>query len=75
MLNENIWQFSNAFFNKTFLLYAGISLLAALLFVTIVSVEITWQPMVFLVLALAVSVIKTEQSLSKNFNEEGKKIK
>ena len=73
MLNEDIWQFANAFFNKTLLKYAAISFAAALLFVFVVSVEITWQPMVIMLLTLAVSSIKTEQALSKTFDDEGKR--
>lgn len=74
MKNETIWHFANAFFNKTLLKYAAISFAFSLLFVFILSVEITWQPMVILLLTLAVSVIKTEQVLSQNFDENGKKL-
>jgi uncharacterized membrane protein len=75
MKNEKIWHFSNTFFNKTLLKYAAISFALSVLFVFIVSVEITWQPMVFLLLTLAVSVIKTEQVLAQNFDADGKKLK
>lgn len=74
MKNEEVWRFANSFFNKTLLKYAAISLVAALLFVYVITVEITWQPMVILLLTLAVSVIKTEQVLSQNFDSDGKKI-
>jgi uncharacterized membrane protein len=75
MQNEDIWNFANGFFNKTLLKYSVISLAATLLLVCISSVEITWQPMVIMLLSLAVSVIKTEQALSQNFDEEGKRKK
>lgn len=75
MQNTDIWNFANGFFNKTLLKYSVISLAAALLFVFISSVEITWQPMVIMLLSLAVSVVKTEQALSQNFDEEGKRKK
>ena len=74
MKNETVWLFANAYFNKTLLKYATISFAFALFFVLVFSVEITWQPMVILLLTLAVSVIKTEQKLSENFDEEGKKL-
>ncbi|GGG93466.1 hypothetical protein GCM10011416_08250 [Polaribacter pacificus] len=75
MQNEDIWNFANQFFNKTLLIYTAIALVAALLFVFVTNVEITWQPMVLMLLSLAVSVIKTEQALSQNFDDEGKRKK
>ncbi|WKD85527.1 hypothetical protein KCTC32516_00868 [Polaribacter huanghezhanensis] len=75
MKNEEIWHFTNTFFNKTLLKYAAISFALSVLFVFLFSVEITWQPMVFLLLTLAVSVIKTEQILAKNFDADGKRLK
>lgn len=72
MLNEDIWKFSNTFFTKQLLLYAILSLIAALILATIAT-EITWQPMGLVLLSLAVSVIKTEQALNATFNEEGKR--
>ncbi len=71
MQNETIWQFANAFFNKQFLIYSAISFVAALLFVYLFKVEISWQPMVIMLLSIGVSVIKTEQALSVAFDEEG----
>jgi uncharacterized membrane protein len=73
MLNEDIWGFANTIFNKNFIIYAGISFLAALILATISVKELTWEPMVLVVLSLLVSVIKTERSLSDNFTEEGKR--
>lgn len=75
MKNEEVWQFANSFFNVTLVKYAAISFAAALLFVFLTSIEITWQPMVFLLLTLAVTVIKTEQVLSQNFDADGNRIK
>ncbi|WP_271407211.1 SdpI family protein [Tenacibaculum soleae] len=72
--NDTIWQFANAFFIKQFLKYAAISLVAAIILAAISKI-ITWQPMAIMLLSLAVSVIKTEQEISKNFDEEGEKIK
>ncbi|MFT5762177.1 MAG: putative membrane protein [Polaribacter sp.] len=74
MKNEEVWHFANTFFNKTLLQYAAISFVAALLLVFIISVKTTWQPMVILLLTLAVSVIKTEQVLSRNFDSDGEKL-
>lgn len=73
MLNDDVWSFANAFFNKQFLVYAAISFLAALLFVFVIKTDVSWQPMAMMLLSLAVSVIKTEQELSKIFDDEGKR--
>lgn len=72
MKNQDIWNFSNSFFSKQFLIYSSISLIAALILVY-VNPKITWQPMAIMLLSLAVSVIKTEQALNKNFDDEGDK--
>ena len=74
MQHQKIWDFANSFFNKQFVLFAGISLLGALVLASI-NPELTWQPMILLVLCLAVSVIKTEQELNKHFDKEGKRLK
>lgn len=73
MQNEKIWTFANKTFNETFLKFSGFSFLAALLFATFSTEELTWQPMVFVALAILVSIIKTERSLKDNFTDEGKK--
>ncbi|KAB1158951.1 SdpI family protein [Tenacibaculum aiptasiae] len=73
MKNETVWKFANAFFIKQFLIYSAISFAAALIFVFI-SKDISWQPMAIMLLSLAVSVIKTEQEVNKNFDEDGNKI-
>lgn len=72
MQNETIWQFANSFWSKQFLIYSAISFVAALV-LAYVNPKITWQPMAIMLLSLAVSVIKTEQALNKNFDDEGKK--
>ncbi|MFT7442023.1 MAG: putative membrane protein [Maribacter sp.] len=75
MLNEDIWSFANSTFNKNFLIYAGISFLASLVLASISIKELTWEPMILVMLSLLVSVIKTERSLSDNFTEEGDRKK
>lgn len=70
--NETIWKFANSFFAKEFLKYSALSLVAALILVS-ASKSFSWQPMAIMLLSLAVSVIKTEQELTKNFNDDGKK--
>lgn len=72
MANDTIWKHANTFFNRQFLQYAGISFVAALV-LAYINPEITWQPMVLLVLALGVCVVKTEQELNKYYDKEGKK--
>lgn len=70
MKNDTVWQFANTFFTKEFLKYSAISLVAALV-LAYMAKELTWQPMAIMLLSLAVSVIKTEQEINKNFDEEG----
>ena len=71
--NQEIWDFANTTFNKSLLIYAGISFLAGLAFVTFLKAELTWQPMAFVFLSIIVSIVKTEKALTSNFTEEGKK--
>ena len=73
MLNEEIWGFANGIFNKNLLIYAGISFIAGLVFANFTAIELTWQPMVLVLLSILVSIIKTERALSDNFTDEGKK--
>lgn len=73
MQNETIWKFANTYFIKQFLMYSAISLVASLA-LAYLGKEITWQPMAIMILSLAVSVIKTEQELNKNFDSEGNKL-
>jgi uncharacterized membrane protein len=70
--NDTIWKFANSFFTKQFLKYSSISFVATL-FLAYISKSLSWQPMAIMLLSLAVSVIKTEQEISKNFDEEGEK--
>lgn len=72
MQNQKIWDFANSTFNKAFLKFSGLSFAAALLFAVLASGELTWQPMVFVALAILVSIMKTEKSVSESFTEEGK---
>jgi len=72
--NEVIWQYANSFFSKHLLLYAGISFVFAMV-LAFINPIISWQPMAIMLLAIAVCVIKTEQELFNNFDEEGKRKK
>jgi uncharacterized membrane protein len=73
MQNQQIWDFANTTFNKSLLIYAGISFLAGLAFVTFLKAELTWQHMAFVFLSIIVSIVKTEKKLTENFTDEGKK--
>ena len=75
MLNDDIWAFANKQFNASFIKYSFLGFLAALLLETIGSGRVTWQPMVILLFTLGATILKTEQSLSQNFDEEGNKKK
>ncbi|GFD91595.1 hypothetical protein KUL156_17040 [Alteromonas sp. KUL156] len=70
MKNDTIWQFANTFFTKEFMKYSAISLVAALV-LAFISKELTWQPMAIMLLSLAISVVKTEQEINKNFDGDG----
>ena len=74
-LNEDIWAFANTQFNHSLIRYSFIGFLAALLLETIGSGKITWQPMVILMFTLGAAILKTEQSISQNFDEEGNRNK
>ena len=73
MQNQKIWDFANTTFNKSLLIYAGISFLASLAFVTFLNAVLTWQPMAFVFLSIIVSIVKTEKGLTENFTDEGEK--
>mgnify|MGYP006127230033 FL=1 len=73
MQNQQIWDFANTTFNRSLLIYAGISFLASLAFVTFLKAALTWQPMAFVFLTIIVSILKTEKKLTENFTDEGKK--
>ncbi|WP_299670633.1 SdpI family protein [uncultured Polaribacter sp.] len=75
MQNQQIWDFANTTFNRSFLIYAGISFLAGLVFAEFLKAELTWQPMAFVFLTIIVSIVKTEKALTENFTEEGKRKK
>ncbi|MEQ3501238.1 SdpI family protein [Tenacibaculum sp. SSH1-16] len=70
MKNDTIWQFANTFFTKEFMKYSAVSLVASLV-LAFISKELTWQPMAIMLLSLAVSVVKTEQEINKNFDGDG----
>ncbi|EAR13840.1 hypothetical protein PI23P_05062 [Polaribacter irgensii 23-P] len=71
--NQEIWSFANHTFNQSLLIYAGISFLAGLAFVTLLGAELTWQPMAFIFITIIVSIVKTEKALNANFTDAGKK--
>ena len=73
MQNQQIWDYANTSFNKSLLIYAGISFLASLAFVTFLNAVLTWQPMAFVFLSIIVSIVKTEKGLTENFTDEGEK--
>ena len=72
MQNQQIWDFANTTFNRSLLIYAGISFIAGLAFVTFLKAELTWQPMAFVCLSIIVSIVKTEKALTSTFTEEGR---
>lgn len=72
--NDAIWQYANTYFSKQLIVYAAISFAFALL-IAFINPIMSWQPMAIMLLAIAVSVIKTEQQLFNNFDEEGNKKK
>lgn len=71
--NQEIWQFANSIFNKNLLVYATISLAATFGLYFATQKELTWQPMLFVILTIVVSIVKTENALKENFTEDGKK--
>lgn len=72
MQNQNVWDFANSLFNKTLLIYATISFIAALALATINPELMTsWFPMAFLFFTLLICIITTEKSLNENFDKEG----
>jgi len=72
--NDEIWKYANSFFAKHLLLYAVISFIFVMI-LAFINPIISWQPMAVMLLAIAVCVIKTEQELYNNFDEEGKNKK
>lgn len=72
MMNQEIWNYANKMFNSSFLLCSGISFAVASLIVYLnPNQEQTWMPMVLLLLSLLVTIIKTEQGIKQNFDENG----
>ena len=72
-LNQEIWQFANQQFNAAFIKYSILGFLAAITLAFIGSGQINWQPMAIMIFTLGASILKTEQSLNKTFDEEGKR--
>lgn len=70
--NDYIWNYANLFFGKHLLIYSVISFVFTMI-LAFINPIISWQPMAIMLLAIAVSVIKTEQELFNNFDEDGKK--
>lgn len=75
MLNEDIWQFANKEFIAALIKYSLMGFIAALILSSIGSGKINWQPMVIMLFSLGAAILKTEQGLKENFNEEGKRKK
>ena len=73
MLNDTIWQFANQQFIIALLKYSSLGLVAAVVFASLGSGQINWQPMVILLFSLGAAILKTEQSLNTHFDEEGNK--
>lgn len=73
MQNQEIWDFANSNFNKTLLFYSGLSFLGGLILAQFSAKEISWEPMVLVMLSILVSIIKTERIINDNFTDEGKK--
>ncbi len=74
MLNQDIWDFSNAVFNKTLLSYGAASFVVAML-LAYLNPEMmqSWAPMALLFFTVIVCIYKTEQEIKKNFDDEGKR--
>ncbi|MFY0603995.1 MAG: SdpI family protein [Flavobacteriaceae bacterium] len=74
MLNDDIWKFANALFNKTLISFSTISFVVALLLAYLnPSMMQSWVPMALLFFTLIVCIYKTEQEIKKNFDDEGKR--
>lgn len=72
MANEDIWHFANSFFNKTLLIYASLSFVAALGLAFIFPTLMTgWFPMAFLFFTLGICIYATEKKLNQYFDKEG----
>lgn len=76
MLNEDVWNYSNTLFNKSLLIYSAICFAAAMLLTYLNPSQMqSWVPMGLLLLTILVCIIKTEQGIKHNFDENGKRKK
>ncbi len=76
MLNQDVWDYSNTLFNKSLLIYSVICFVAAMLLTYFNPEQMqSWIPMGLLLLTILVCVIKTEQGIKQNFDENGKRKK
>ncbi len=73
--NEEVWNFANTTFNKSFLKYSSMSFIAGLLLAFITSDSLSWQPMLLVILTILVCVIQTEKALNEKFTDEGERKK
>ena len=74
MANQDIWDFANAVFNKALVMYSAICFAAAIVLTFLNPEQMqSWIPMGLLALTLIVCIVKTEQALNQNFDEEGKR--
>lgn len=72
MVNDDVWQFANSFFNKNFVIYAGIGFAAALAMTYFFPELMTsWFPMAFLFFTLGICIYATEKTLNLHFDKEG----
>ena len=72
MLNQDIWNYANTLFTNALVLYSAICFAGALLLTYLNPEQMkSWIPMGLLAMTLLVCVIKTEQGITKNFDEEG----
>ncbi len=75
MLNDDIWQYANKEFIAALIKYAAMGLVAALVLTSIGSGKINWQPMVIMLFSLGAAILKTEQGLKQNFDDNGNRKK
>ena len=72
MLNQDIWDFANSQFSKSLVSYSSLSFAAALILTYLNPEQMkSWIPMGLMALTLLVCILKTEQGISSNFNEDG----
>lgn len=74
MANQEIWDFANSIFNRALVQYSAISFAAAILLTYLNPKQMkSWIPMGLLALTLIVCIVKTEQALNQNFDQDGKR--